>query len=363
MANTTSKTTTPLVVKHREVANTLRDEIEAGSWTVDERLPGEQELARRFQVAHMTIRHAVATLVDQGYLIRIRGKGTYIVPKDASPDTASISKPLALLFPPNAQLRDPYYFPEVLDGFVMALQDQGQSASIYSVDVSDVIRLIEPGSVVACMMIQDDQVRLIERIRDSGLQVLAINRYTGRRSIPSIRIDDTAGVECAVEHLVGLGHERIGFICGPNDNIDAADRLRGFRDAAKKHQLLSAPVAGDAFTEVAGYSGAQELLNLSERPTAMVCASDLAALGVIKAAHDLSLSVPHDLSVVGFGDFSVADYMLPRLTTVRQSRIALGRAAGEALLNLAAGRDVANVVLSADLIIRDSTSDAVHVEK
>ncbi|BDI32828.1 LacI family transcriptional regulator [Capsulimonas corticalis] len=339
------------------MASALRQEIVSGLWKSDERLPGELELARRFEVAHMTMRQAIANLVEEGVLLRVRGKGTYIVPKDQQPAVSRTLHPMALLFPSDSQRLDPYYFPELLEGFQRAMEEAGHRAAIFSDEIADTAHLLEPGSAIACLLFEDAQVQMIERLRDSGLRVLSINRYSGRRSIPSVYIDDAMGIGSAVDHLVGLGHERIGFVRGPATNFDAMDRLRGFRDAVKQHGLRGAVEAGEGFNEAAGYAGAIQMLTQSHRPTAIICASDLAALGAIKAARDLGLSVPRGLSIVGFGDFSVADYMLPALTTVRQARLALGRTAAESLIELASGKDISNVVLSADLMLRDSTSE------
>lgn len=347
------------IVKHREVANALRTEISSGRWKVGERLPGEQDLAKRFDVAHMTMRHAVGNLVDDGVLIRVRGKGTFIVPDASQDEDRSTLYPMALMFPADGESRDSYYFPEVLSGFQTTLAERGHTATILGQNLAPSARMLEPGCAVAYMMITAGQESEVEALRDSGYRVLAINRYHGRRNIPSVHIDDAQGIGNAVDHLVGLGHERIGFVAGPPDNLDAVERLRGFRDAVKRHNLRVAPEAGDAFVESAGYMATRHLLSLSQRPTAIICASDLAALGAIKAARDFGVSVPRGLSVVGFGDFSVADYMIPGLTTVRQGRIALGRAAAEALIDLAQGTNVEDVVLSADLIIRESTAENV----
>ncbi|MEO7717840.1 MAG: GntR family transcriptional regulator [Capsulimonas sp.] len=345
------------VVKHREVASTLRQEIESGLWKSDERLPGELELARRFEVAHMTMRQAIANLVEEGVLLRVRGKGTYIVPKEQQEAGPRTVHPMALLFPSDAQRLDPYYFPELLEGFQQAMEAAGHRAAIHGDEIASSPHLLEPGSAVACLLFEDAQVQMIERLRDNGLRVLSINRYSGRRSIPSVYIDDAKGVESAVNHLVGLGHERIGFVRGPATNFDAMDRLRGFRDAVKQHGLRGASEAGEGFNEASGYAAAIQLLTQTHRPTAIVCASDLAALGAIKAARDLGLSSPRGLSIVGFGDFSVADYMLPALTTVRQARLALGRSAAESLIELASGKDISDVVLQPDLILRESTAE------
>jgi len=354
-----AKTVKSTTVKHREVAKALRQEVESGLWQFGERLPGEQDLARRFEVAHMTMRQAVANLVEEGLLTRIAGKGTFVVQRDNEPHSVRSQRPMALLFPADAQKLDPYYFPEVFQGFQHVMDEGGYKTAVYSDDLLEDSRVLEPGAAVACLLVDEAQVQSLERLRDSGFHVLSINRYTGRRSIPSVYIDDAAGVELAVDHLVALGHNRIGFIAGPPNNLDAADRLRGFRSAIKRHGIRVAPEAGSGFNEEQGYAGARRLLSAAHRPTAIVCASDLAALGTIKAARDFGLSVPRGLSVIGFGDFSVADYMLPGLTTVRQARFALGAAAAEALVQIASGVNTTGAVLPADLIVRESTAENI----
>ena len=352
----TSKTST---LKHREIARALRQEIKTGLWQAGERLPGEQDLARRFAVSYMTMRQAVTNLVQESVLVRVRGKGTFVVAQNRSSEPGRTGQPMALLIPCDMQRMDPYYFPEVLDGFQEAVEAAGRRASLYSFDAVEQPGVLEPGTAIACLLIDRSSLQTVETLRDSGYRVLAINRYSGRRSIPSVRIDDARGIEEAIGHLVALGHERIGFVLGPRTNIDAADRQRGFRNGIKRYGLRVAPEAGDGFTEASGYAAAREMLSGSQRPTAIACASDLSAIGAIKAARDFGLSVPRGLSVVGFGDFSVADYVSPSLTTIKQKRRALGRAAAEALMLLADGEDTPGVVLDAEVIVRESTAQNV----
>jgi LacI family transcriptional regulator len=352
----TSKTST---LKHREIARALRQEIKTGLWQAGERLPGEQDLARRFEVSYMTMRQAVTNLVQESVLVRVRGKGTFVVSQNRQQEVGRTGQPIALLIPQELQRMDPYYFPEVLEGFQEAIDAAGRRASLYSFDAVEHSGVLEPGTAVACLLIERPGLQMVEKLRDSGYRVLAINRYSGRRSIPCVRIDDARGVEQAVGHLASLGHDRIGFVAGPRNNLDAADRARGFRTGVKRYGVRVAPEAGDAFTEASGYAAAREMLSGPHRPTALVCASDLSAIGAIKAARDYGLSVPRGLSVVGYGDFSVADYISPSLSTIKQSRRALGKAAAESLILLADGEETAGVVLDAELIVRESTAQNV----
>ncbi len=345
------------VLKYINVTKTLRNEIKAGVFVDGEKLPGEHELASRFDVSYITMRKAISCLVDEELLVRIHGKGTFVA--NQSTGTNQNESNMTLLLPAVLLRQDPHYFPEVLDGFQEEMDLRGKRATIHNYDAITNSSVLAPGSSVACLLFETPDTAMVEKLRDAGFRVLAINYYGGRRSIPSVRVDDSAGIESAVEHLAQMGHERIGYIDGPPDNIDASLRLKGFRNAVRRLQVKSAPVAGDGFNAAAGYDAAITLLSAHNRPTALVCASDLSALGAIKAAGDVGLSVPRGLSVVGFGDFPIAGYFSPGLTTVKQDRRALGKAAAYGLVQLAEGLVPQDCVLETGLVIRESTTLAL----
>ena len=345
-------------VKHREVERALRQEIESGLWKAGDRLPGEYDLASHFGVSYLTIRQAVAHLVDDGILLRVRGKGTFVVDRDATAPERATRRPMVILFPTNWQRRDPYYFPDILNGFQSVIEARGANAALLNDNTAEGPGNLAPGSAVACLLIEDEHIQLVERLRDAGHTVLGVNQYSGRRSIPSVWIDDETGVEQAVDHLVFMGHHRIGFLCGPADNIDAAARLRGYRKAVERNGLSTTIEAGEDFGEKSGYEATRMLLGLPNRPTAIVCASDLSAIGAIGAATDIGLSVPQDVSITGFGDFSVAHYVRPSLTTVRQCRVTLGQTVAQMLIRLANDEEVESEVLKAELIVRESAGTA-----
>ena len=345
------------LAKYREVEKVLRQEIDAGLWRAGDRLPGEYDLAERFGVSYLTMRQAIACLVHEGMLLRVRGKGTFIVDRTQNDVLqATTTHPMALVFPTNWQRRDPYYFPEVLEGFQREMEARGHQTPLVHDNVAGTPGVLPPGSAVACLLSDDVHLQLVEQLRDQGHLVLGINRYTGRRVVPSVRIDDPYGVEQVVEYLVSLNHRRISFVCGPSINFDAIGRLQGFRSAVKRFGLKHANEAGDDYSEASGYAAAQMLLSLPSPPTAIVCASDLSAIGVMRAAGDLHVNIPNDLSVVGYGDFPVAHYVRPSLTTIRQDRLSLGQSAAQSLVRLANDETVQDVVLTPSLILRESTA-------
>lgn len=169
-----------------------------------------------------------------------------------------------------------------------------------------------------------------------------------------------AGAREGIAHLIGLGHRRIGFISGRADVGASHERCAGYRDALRDAGLPwddALVVEGD-FLEARGYAAAGELLALPDPPTAIFASSDMAAFGVLGAAHDAGLQVPRDLSVLGFDDIVEASYPGAALSTVRQPLREMGRVAVQRLLSLLAdpSQPPARVVMDTELVIRQTTA-------
>lgn len=183
--------------------------------------------------------------------------------------------------------------------------------------------------------------------------------YLGTIPVPSVTIDNRRAAYDATRHLLDLGHRDIAYIGGANDFSLSRDRLKGFKSALSRAGLKadeSKLFSGD-FTPGFGLDAARSILGQKSRPTAIFCASDELAMGAMSAAHGLGLSIPRDLSVVGFDDIEFAAYCIPPLTTVRQPMAELGRRAMHMMLQLLEGEAVADsqLVLPHELIVRGST--------
>jgi DNA-binding LacI/PurR family transcriptional regulator len=349
--------------KYREIEHSLRSDIARGVWRPGDRIPAERILSERFGVAHMTVRQAVGALVSEGLLRRVNGIGTFVGPHgaDASPKDG-LASGLVLMVPRALYTvpPDPLYFADILASFTAELEQAGYCMTFRDFGAAEQEEQFPPGTVLACLLTTLEETELTEQLHSRGYPVLAINRYKGRRSIASIMPDNAGGVEHAVDHLTVLGHRRIGFLAGPTINLDALERRAGFRSAMRRHGLSPTLEAGYGFHEAAGYEGARQLLTRAAPPTAIVCASDLSAVGVLKAAGELGRRVPYDLSVIGFGDFPLGIYITPELTTVRLPRPELGRAAAQALLTLRRGERVFDEVLPTCLIERGTSGPPTH---
>ena len=193
-----------------------------------------------------------------------------------------------------------------------------------------------------------------------GFAMVAVDPHEGPGLIPSVRADDRGGAGLAVDHLVGLGHRRIGFLGGRADLASARGREQGFREAMSAHGIAiheRLVVRGDYSLEGAS-EPARELLTASDPPTAIFAANDLSALRIIEVAREVGVDIPRDVSVVGFDDIPESLRSDPSLTTVAQPMIGIGRRAASDLFELMAGGEPAerDTRLPTRLVVRDSTA-------
>lgn len=340
-------------VKHKEVARALQEQIARGDWQVGARIPSDHELSRRFGVAYMTARQGVSSLVESGLVRRVRGSGTYVIRTE--PLTERQLKPapeFVLLTAGVRHVLDPYYYPEILAGFEEEIGD----VAIFDFHTAISEELVGDHSKVACVLTGEHEVLYTNLLRDRGLKVVALNRYNGRRPIPYVALDNAKGAEEVVDHLVALGHRRIAFIKGPLGNIDGDERFAGYRNGLRKHKLKPISLDKGAFEETVGHEAALTLLTAKPRPSAIFCASDVTALGAMKAARELGISIPEELSIVGFGDFKLAEFLNPGLTSVRLPLREFGRTAARQLMRLSGPPPIENLVLPTSLVVRQSTA-------
>ncbi|WP_246507225.1 LacI family DNA-binding transcriptional regulator [Actinocrinis puniceicyclus] len=176
--------------------------------------------------------------------------------------------------------------------------------------------------------------------------------------VPTIGAANWAGAVAATEHLISLGHRRIGFIAGPRTLVCSRTRLDGYRAALEDADLPVDPeliVQGDFYHE-SGFKGTAELLSLKQPPTAIFASSDQMALGGYEAVRQRGLRVPDDLSIIGFDDLPEVRWSAPPLTTVRQPLSEMGALAARTLLRLAGGERIESLrfELPTELVLRDS---------
>jgi LacI family transcriptional regulator len=260
----------------------------------------------------------------------------------------------------------PAYFSGILAGAAEALSERNLQIILSptggehdrEISVLDRLHGLSDG---ALMILPEESSDELEQLLDGGYRFVVIDPLMPlAERIPSVSAAHTSGADQAMRHLLQLGHRRIAQITGPRGWVATEDRRRGYHAA-----LAAAGILPDASLEVEaepevdpGREAAKILLDLSEPPTAIFAFNDNIAIGAVQAARARGLTVPDDLSIVGFDDVESATIVAPALTTVRQPLAEMGRTA-VSLLNRLLERqrfETLHVELAVRLVIRDSTS-------
>ena len=260
------------------------------------------------------------------------------------------------------------FYPEVIRGVEVAAQAAGYSVLLCD---SSEDRAIEErhfsalfsrrvdGVILACCI----DSRANELVARRNLPVVFIDRLPPSRAVNSVCTDNVAAGRLAAEHLIGLGHKRIGMLAGHLGLSPHHDRLEGFRKAMQEAHLPILDeylIAGNVQVED-GVGAGRRLLGLSTPPTAILASNNKLLLGVLQAVEEKNLSIPKDLSVLGFDDYLWNTHFSPGLTAVAQLTGEMGKRSFELLQQLiqnTSSEDAAprHVLISAELRIRNSTS-------
>jgi LacI family transcriptional regulator len=268
------------------------------------------------------------------------------------------------------------FFLEVLVGLKHSLGDQGYDLLLFSSE--------RPGSSVGrhsyarqarhhrvdgivALAVEDTDDSEIRKLVEANTPVVGVDLVVAGSRATYVASDNLGGARLAVEHLHSLGHTRIAHIVGLAHTKPAADRLLGYRAEVHALGLEQRPeyeVQGDFYTE-SGEEAMRALLALPEPPTAVFAASDLMAVGAVKAVEDAGLRCPDDVAVVGFDDVQLAELVSPALTTIRQDKRGLGAAAARSLVQMI--DDPAAVppvwTLPIELVVRESSGAPAAREK
>lgn len=365
------------------VADAIRERIQtehygAGAW-----LPPERELAEEFRVGRPVVRAAISSLIATGHLTRSPGCRPLISyasscqPADRRRARAAL-RMIALVLPhqpsyasAQAILRgvnrglaehDRPYHVAVFDTHA---PDAPEVASGSATEREVLARLSDEGAagVIIWHLSGDHTLPAILRLHASGSPVVFLDRCPRGHDCDYVGVDNRAGVQMAVEHLIGLGHRRIAYLTNSEQISTVRDRELGYRDALMGAGIAPDPALVYVTPELlrADLSGAAEyIVGLPDRPTAAVVLNDLHAFELIRQLEARGVRVPADMSVIGFDDVEANSPHPGMLTTVRQSFEEIGRRAADLLLRRLRSPEGApetyqHVVLPTALTVRRTT--------
>jgi LacI family transcriptional regulator len=202
----------------------------------------------------------------------------------------------------------------------------------------------------------------LEVFRRHGIPFVFADRVVPSEQACSVSVDDVTGGTLAVRHLLAGGHRRIAYVSGPTHLSQCRDRHTGALRAVAEAGLppdAVVPVHAERLDVAAGRDAGARLLGLPDRPTAVFCANDLIALGVLQALYAAGVRVPADVSIVGYDDIEFAAAATVPLTSVRQPAFRIGRTAAELLIEEtgedAGGHEHRAIVYRPELVVRDSS--------
>jgi DNA-binding LacI/PurR family transcriptional regulator len=195
-------------------------------------------------------------------------------------------------------------------------------------------------------------------LRARGVPVVLVNAAVDNLGFPCVATDDASAAAQAFTHLLALGHDRIGLVLGPEDHVPSRRKLAAFTEAAQRAGITAAPVEHALFSLESGQAAAARMLR--QGVTGVICASDVLALGAIRAVRRAGLTVPGDVSVVGYDDSAWLNSTDPPLTTIRQPIEPMGKAAVALLVNQmeTVTAHPEELLFEPELVVRGSTGPA-----
>lgn len=280
--------------------------------------------------------------------------------------SSSRSMTIGIIMPKTKNVFLDVYITQILSGISDVTQDLNYRIMFFPVDYNRDKKNLYVS--ISRSNLVDGIILLKTRKDDKGIEELAktkfpfilVNHKNNSDKINYVDSCNIKGAKLAVEHLYKLGHKKIAFVTGEMHETNAIDRFNGFKKAMRDFGLQFRKewiITGD-FSKEKAYEACGKLFGSSTLPTAIFCSDDYMAIGVMNRTGELGLSVPKDISVIGFDDIELSSYIKPALTTIRQPIYEIGKKAAELLLDLIEGRKKTPIheLLNVELIIRESTS-------
>lgn len=246
-------------------------------------------------------------------------------------------------------------------GFSVMICDTEENSEIEK-DSIKILGMRKVDGMIICPVGKES--KHISDIAKLNIPVITVDRYFPELNLAYVVSDNYNGAIDAVNYFIENGHQRIAFIQGLRDSSVNKDRLRGYRDALKSHNIpfTDSFVVGDHFGEQSGYIGAKFLLNRPDRPTAIFAGSNLISFGAMRAMAEENLNIPDDISMIAFDDQPFSGYLSTPMTTIGQKKEEIGKISVKLLLNemnLENKSDQKGIIMPTELIIRKSVKNLI----
>ncbi|QHW33180.1 GntR family transcriptional regulator [Paenibacillus rhizovicinus] len=357
---------------YEQIKHYLISEIELAHWKPHDKLPSEYELTKQFSVSRITVKKAMSDLVEQGIVYRVQGKGSYVAEPDTALSTGDAPRPLqtqtvALLLPfinnqHNALL---------LNGVERILSEAGYSLLFCNTENSiakeeRVIREMIARKVAGMIVYPVDGEsynREILQLTLDAFPLVVMDRYLRGIDTNCVCPNNLRGAQEAVDYLISLGHRNIGFLSTTiTDTSSIEDRLAGYEKSLAEHQI---PIdrryryAGIELGEPKPIKAKiRDFLERNPEMTAIFAINPGLGLQVIRAASEMGIRVPEELSLIFFDDFELSEFYSVRPTYVSQEENVLGQEAAKLLISVMENpeQETQKLFFTPKLIVRESTA-------
>ncbi|WP_138420331.1 GntR family transcriptional regulator [Aquibacillus sediminis] len=332
--------------KYNTVKQAIKSKILDGTFQPNQKISSESELMKQFSVSRHTVRLAIGELVNQGWLYREQGAGTFCADRSKA-DTVPVNtqKNIAII---STYISD-YIFPSIIRGAESYLSEQGYHVSLFSTnnDHENERKFLEKiltqqfdGVIVepTKSSMSNPNINYYLNMEQNGIPYIMINAFYDELEPLHIVLNDEKGGYIQTEHLIELGHKNImGFF--KTDDMQGTKRMKGY---LKAHRDSNVPINPNNIvtytTEEKQTKTIKEfdrILSMSDnRPSAIVCYNDELAIALLDVIREKRLSVPSDISIVGYDNSFLAEVSEVKLTTIEHPQDKLGRKAAELILDL-----------------------------
>lgn len=353
---------TPLYI---QIIQDIKTKISEGELEVGEQLNSHKELAEKYDVSLITIKSALSTLIDEGFLYSRVGKGTFVAKKIKS-DSLTRHDAIGLVL---QDLKNPFFslIAHMVEekayskGYNILLSNSSSQVKKEEAQITHFKNLGVKGIIIATLSKEPHAPKIIRDLNDEGFPYVMVS-YVADKDIWHVGADHENGAFMGTKHLIDLGYKKIGYINSPENNSLGDIRFNGYKKALidssfpyDPNLVLQLTQAESSSGYQAGYDLGDRFHDMENKPEAFFVYNDLAALGLIKRVQELGYKVPDDLAIVGFDDIDQAKYAKVPLTTIHQPIEKIGAAAIDKLLHIIEGKKTeVRSILQPHLVVRES---------
>ncbi len=354
---------------YRQIVEDLRSKIERGELRPGEQIETQVELAEKYKVSLITVKHALARLVGEGLLYTRVGRGTYVAQKPVPKIQLSPHKTIGLVL---RDLKHPFFSPIVHhieerayeEGFNILLSSSSGKIEKEEAQIRHFRSMGVDGLIIASLSLEYRATAYLAALHREGFPYIMVS-YIHDPEYWFIGSDHELGGFLATEHLIQLGYPTIGYVHVGKGNLLSEVRKNGYSRALMEHDLpfrsehvfvlgtTEAEAGKDRFD--LGHAFGRKFRSLSNPPRALFFYNDIVALGFLQAAREEGVKVPDEVAVVGFDDSEVSRFAPVPLTTIHQPVDRIGAIAVDIIRKRIAGEDTGSrTILKPWLVVRDS---------